>query len=60
MDSVDSVNGRNRRTCKKLDNLKEVRMGPTFSKEDTHVAVLERAPHKNEELMVVFAKEVRC
>jgi hypothetical protein len=44
LDNVDSVNGRNKRTCKKLDN----------------VAVLERAPQKNEEVMVVFAKGVQC
>jgi len=44
LDNVDSVKGRNRRTCKKLAN----------------VAVLERAPHINEELMVVFVKEGRC
>lgn len=37
-----------------------VRWGPTGSEEDTYVAVLERAPQKNEEVMVVFAKEVQC
>jgi hypothetical protein len=36
LDSVDSVNGRNRRTCKKLDR----------------VAVLDRALQKKEELIV--------
>ena len=30
-----------------------------MSEEDTYVAVVERAPHMNEELMVVFAKEVK-
>lgn len=42
--NVDSVNGRNKRTCKKLDS----------------VAVLERAPQKNEEVMIVLKKVVQC
>jgi len=41
LDSVDSVNGRNKRTCKKLDS----------------VAVVESAPQMNEELMVVFTRD---
>jgi hypothetical protein len=61
LDNVDSVNGRNKRTCKKLDNLVlGSQMGPTGCEEDTYVAVLERAPQKNEEVMVVFAKGVQC
>jgi len=60
LDNVDSVNGRNKRTCKKLDNLAlGSQMGVVGCEEDTHVAVLERAPQKNEEVMVVFAKEVQ-
>jgi hypothetical protein len=35
-------------------------MGPTRTKEDTYVAVLERAPQKNEEVMIVFTKVVQC
>jgi hypothetical protein len=34
-------------------------MGPTRTKEDTYVAVLERAPQKNEEVMIVFSKVVQ-
>jgi hypothetical protein len=35
-------------------------MGPTGIEEDTYVAVLERAPQKNEEVMIVFTKVVQC
>ena len=35
-------------------------MGPTGTEEDTYVAVLERAPQKNEEVMIVFTKVVQC
>ena len=35
-------------------------MGPSRTKEDTYVAVLERAPQKNEEVMIVFTKVVQC
>ena len=34
-------------------------MEPTGSEEDPYVAVLERAPQKNEEAMVVFVEEVQ-
>ena len=34
--------------------------GPTRTEEDTYVAVLERAPQKNEEVMIVFTKVVKC
>ena len=61
LDNVDSVNGRNKRTCKKLDNLAfGSQMGPPGSEVETYVAVLERAPQKNEEVMVEIAKEVEC
>jgi hypothetical protein len=35
-------------------------MGPTGTEEDTYVAVLERAPQKNEEVMIVFTNVVQC
>ncbi len=35
-------------------------MGLTGTEEDTYVAVLERAPQKNEEVMTVFTKGVQC
>jgi hypothetical protein len=35
-------------------------MGPTGTEEDTYVAVLERAPQKNEEVMIVFTNAVQC
>ena len=35
-------------------------IGPTRTKEDTYVAVLERALQKNEEVMIVFTKVVQC
>jgi len=35
-------------------------LGLKLEKRDTCLAVLERASHKNEELMVVVVKEVRC
>ena len=35
-------------------------MGPTGTEEDTYVAVLERAPQKNEEVMIVFTEVVQC
>ena len=61
MDSVDSVNGRNKRTCRKLDSLCTGKSGrDRLLGEDTHVAVVEKAPHMNEEeLMLVFVKVVR-
>ena len=61
LDKVDSVNGRNKRTCKKLDSLCnwDVRTGLLLS-EDTHVAVVESAPQMNEELMEVFARDETC
>jgi hypothetical protein len=35
-------------------------MRPTGTEEDTYVAVLERAPQKNEEVMIAFTKVVQC
>jgi hypothetical protein len=62
LDNVDNVNGRNKRTCRKLDSLctRKSRRDQLLRDEDTHVAMVEKAPHRNEELMVVSAKEVRC
>jgi hypothetical protein len=35
-------------------------MGSTGTEDDTYVAVLERAPQKNEEVMTVFTEVVQC
>lgn len=35
-------------------------IGTDWSEVDTYVAVLERAPQKNEEVMTVFTRKVQC